>query len=186
MVIATQDNPPAVNAYCEIHLLKINTNGSLVKSAKLDTRDSYEGRVAMLSPNLFLATWYKTGISYSYRDRCYLASLKPKRKYFVPVGGGFVGESDVVKLLNDKGAYQICSIYTPYGTAALKGGNVYGQYIKSNGKPSGKADYLFGHDDSLVYMRAAAIPGSNDIFVVWEKWIEEWEIEIWGFAFSTK
>lgn len=186
MSIVTQVMPPIANKYWDIHLAKIDSSGNLVNSVRLDTKSAYAGRLAMLSPNLFMAAWYKDGKTTGYLDRRYLPSLKPKKKAFSPLTGGEVRQSDIVKLGKNKGSYQVCSVHIPGSPAAVENDKLYGLYVNSKGKIIGDPRLLFDHQGYLWSLRAAAIPGKNDVFIAWEKWINNEETEIWGLAFSAK
>jgi hypothetical protein len=187
MAICSQVLPPVSDYYHDIHLLKIDNTGSLVKSVRIDTNSAYSGRMALVAPDLFFASWYKENNTVEwYVNRLYRGDLKPKGAPFSPLADGSVIYSDVVKLGKNKGSYQLSSTYTPEASAPAEENILYGRYITKKGKLSGEPRLILNHEGYLHGFTAAPIPGKNDVFIAWKRWVNDKKTEIWGICFSAK
>jgi hypothetical protein len=187
MAICSQVLPPISNYYNDIHLLKIDNTGGLIKSVRLDTKSAFGGRLAMVAPDRFFASWYKsTNTVKWYVNRLYRGDLRPKGKPFSPLADGSAIYSDVVKLGKNKGSYQISSTYTPEESAPTEEDILYGRYITKKGKLSGDPRLILNHEGYMQGFVAAPIPGKNDVFIAWKRWVNDGKTEIWGICFSAK
>jgi hypothetical protein len=161
LVGATKTFPPYDDYSYEAHLVKLDNSDTVVNSVRLDEKYSYATRLLQLSPSLFVASWYKTdGSLWGYWNRRFSDDLKPIKKSYQPLKKMDAGMTDLVKLADDPGGYQISTIWN---------GDIYGRYVKPSGKTSGSQQLVRSPTKGVLDLRAAPIPGGNTVFVVWQQ-----------------
>lgn len=166
--------------YYVANLAKLNSDLKIVKTEKVGGKMTLgPEEIVALSKNLYLTVWMKDCDKIpcqksDFNNSLYNGKLKRKKKTVNTLPGQYVFKTSTVKLAKDNRFYQVIAPH--YGTA------VYGRFISSSGKMSSPVK-LFDTGSNYVSVQAAAIPGTNDIFIAWsrsddfiEAFIPNWEI----------
>ncbi|HUX07333.1 MAG TPA: hypothetical protein VMX35_08475 [Acidobacteriota bacterium] len=150
-------------------LLRLGPFGQAIKQVELGDYISMQVEFIQLSNKICVLSWDDLGsfggpgyqLPWWNEGECYnqlyRPSLKKVRKFFYPLGDDKAYITELVKLNDDPGGYQLAS----------DGQFLLGRYINQKGKLGPKTTSLFDHQNMLYMMDAACLPGGNRVFVAW-------------------
>lgn len=139
-------------------LLRLGQFGQAIKQVPLCDYASTLVEFVQLSQRICVASWdrYETGYMECY-NQLFRPTLKKVRKLFYPLDDDKAFITELVKLNDDPGGYQLAS----------DGKNLLGRYISKKGKLGPNTEMLFDHLCLLYRMDADCLPESNRVFVAW-------------------
>jgi hypothetical protein len=102
--------------------------------------------------------------------------MKPSKGEFVPLKGKGAYASILVKLGDDKGSCQVIACDK----------KLYSVYLTNKGKVKGKAVLHYKHNNYLYNLTAAAVPGTNFVFVIMKTWTSDTSFSLEGLVIEGK
>jgi hypothetical protein len=158
-----------VNGAFSGFLLRLDLFGRAIKQVELGDYVSMQVEFIQLTSKICFLSWDNFGyasplddhLEHGYEGECYNQLYRPGlqkvRGPFDPLDDGVAYITELVKLNDDPGGYQL----------ACDGESLLGRYINKKGKLGPQTTMLFDHQGLLYMMDAVCLPGSNRIFVAW-------------------
>ena len=160
------------------YLVRLNQRGHRIARTAIPVEgDLVSVNPVQLKKGLFLVSFMAINTpDISIYNRMYRGNLKPKGAPYDPLPDRSELFGSVVKLGADKGAYDV----------AISGGQFWGQYISRKGKPDGEAVKIAGGAGKARSLIALAVPGSNQVIVIWENKRSAKASEIRALVFAAR
>lgn len=158
----------------EQNLIRLSKRGAFNKKNEME---GFTGiRLALLQPNQLIAAWQQIEEPGICMDRIYRGNLRPKGKAFDPLPGRKGTLSEIVKLADDPGCYQVVHSSSSF----------WGRYIDDKGNLTEPEKRLTRSIRRIREMRAVAVPGTNKVVVVWRRNLGETTSVINGYVFDAR
>ena len=158
----------------EQNLIRLSKRGAFNKKNVMEGTTGI--RLALLQPNQLIVAWQQIDAPGTCLDRIYRGNLRPKGQAFNPLPGRKGTLSDIVKLADDPGCYQVVHSSSSF----------WGRYIDDKGNLAEPEKRLTRSIKKIREMRAVAVPGTNKVFVVWRRNLSETTSVINGYVFDAR
>lgn len=137
--------------------------------------------VQTLSASKLLLLWRKTVEPFGYVGQRYKATLLPVKTAMTPVSGKITNSAAIAQVPGLNGAFQVCASSSSADMDAATVMNFFLCTVNAKGKYAGTPRFLFKATGAVDAIRMIPVKGSNALFVVWSREMENNKRqEIWG------